>query len=75
VVVAAKPATQLERLTRLRGMTAEDAEARIAAQAPLADKLAAATYVIENDGPIEALAPQVDRVWRALLTFAEARKG
>jgi dephospho-CoA kinase len=75
VVVAASPETQLERLTRLRGMTAEDAQARIDAQSPLEDKIAVATYVIENDGPIEELAPQVDRVWRALLTAAGGRKG
>jgi dephospho-CoA kinase len=75
VVIAADPQTQLDRLTRLRGMTPADAQARIDAQAPLADKLAAATYVITNDGPVEALAGQVDRVWRALLTLVEARKG
>jgi dephospho-CoA kinase len=72
IVVAASPTTQLDRLTRLRGMSEEDARARIVAQAPLADKIAAATYVIDNDGPLEALAGQVDRVWRALLTAAKA---
>jgi dephospho-CoA kinase len=75
VVVAASPETQVERLTRLRGMSRQDAEARIAAQASLADKLAAATYVISNDGPLEELPPQVDRVWRALLTAKEATEG
>jgi dephospho-CoA kinase len=70
VVVGASPETQRDRLTRLRGMTAADAEARIAAQAPLAAKLAVATYVIDNDGPLEALAPQVDRLWAALLARA-----
>jgi dephospho-CoA kinase len=75
VVVAASPDTQVERLTRLRGMSRQDAEARIAAQASLADKLAAATYVISNDGPLEELPPQVDRVWRALLTAKEATEG
>lgn len=67
VVVAARPQTQLERLTRLRGMTPEEARQRIAAQAPLADKLAVATHVIENDGPYEELAPQVDRLWARLV--------
>ena len=66
VVVAADPSTQLDRLVRLRGMPAEEAEQRIAAQAPLADKLAVATHVVHNDGPIEELAPQVDRLWAAL---------
>ena len=67
LVVAAQPETQVQRLTGQRGMAEADARARIAAQAPLAEKVAAATYVIDNDGPREALAPQVDRVWAALL--------
>jgi dephospho-CoA kinase len=71
VVVAASPETQLERLTLQRHMTAEDAKARIEAQLPLVDKVRIATYVIDNDGPRDALAPQVDRVWAALLTAAE----
>ena len=75
VVVAASPETQLARLTTLRGMSRSDAQARIDAQTPLADKLAAATYVISNDGPIDELGPQVDRVWHALLASAEAREG
>ena len=70
VVVAASPETQLDRLVRLRGMTAEDAQARIAAQAPLADKLAVATHVVHNDGPLEELEPQVRAVWDALLAAA-----
>jgi dephospho-CoA kinase len=72
LVVAAQPETQLQRLTQQRGMAEADARARIAAQAPLADKLAAATYVIDNDGPREALAPQVDRIWAALLAVTDA---
>lgn len=66
VVVAAQPATQLDRLVRQRGMSHEDARARIAAQLPLEDKLAVATHVIRNDGPLEELAPQVERVWALL---------
>ena len=72
IVVAARPETQLDRLTRLRGMSVKDAQSRIAAQAPLADKVAVATHVIDNDGPREALAPQVDRIWAALLAVTEA---
>lgn len=66
VVVAATPQTQLDRLVRLRGMTEQEAQQRIAAQAPLADKLAVATHVIDNDGPLQDLAPQVDRLWSEL---------
>lgn len=67
VVVAAQPATQLHRLVALRGMTEDDARARIAAQAPLADKLAVADHVIWNDGDLGALDEQVDRLWQALV--------
>ncbi len=72
VVVAAEPATQLDRLVRLRGMAGADARARVAAQAPLADKLAVATHVVHNDGPLAELAPQVDAVWADLLARASA---
>ena len=66
VVVAASPTTQLDRLVRQRGMSEDEARARIASQRPLEDKLAVATHVIRNDGPLEELAPQVERVWRSL---------
>lgn len=66
VVVAASPKTQLDRLVRLRGMPEQEARQRMAAQAPLGDKLAAATHVVHNDGPLQDLAPQVDRLWHEL---------
>jgi dephospho-CoA kinase len=66
VVVAASPQTQLDRLVRLRGMDEQEARQRIAAQAPLADKLAVATHVIDNDGPRDRLEPQVDLLWVSL---------
>ena len=71
VVVAASPETQLGRLVQLRGMSEDEARARIAAQLPLEDKLAVATHVIRNDGPLEDLAPQVERVWTSLLEAAQ----
>jgi dephospho-CoA kinase len=66
VVVATEPATQLDRLVRLRGMAEDQARRRIDAQASLADKLSVATHVIRNDGPAEDLVPQVDRLWAEL---------
>jgi dephospho-CoA kinase len=75
VVVAASPQTQLDRLVRLRGMPEDEARARIAAQLPLEDKLAVATHVIRNDGPLEELAPQVERVWASLLDAVPAGGG
>ncbi|MEW1634903.1 dephospho-CoA kinase [Streptomyces sp. NPDC093801] len=72
VVVDAAPGTQLARLTALRGMTEEEARARMAAQATREQRLAVATLVIDNDGPLEALEPQVRRVWEQLTARAAA---
>ncbi|MFE3523852.1 dephospho-CoA kinase [Streptomyces sp. NPDC059161] len=66
VVVDAAPETQLDRLVRLRGMTADEARARMGAQADRAQRLAVADIVIDNDGPLEALEPQVRKVWERL---------
>jgi dephospho-CoA kinase len=66
VVVDASPATQLDRLVRLRGMSEADARARMAAQASREERLAVADVVIDNDGPLEALAPQVRELWARL---------
>ena len=66
LVVATSPETQLRRLVEQRGMTAEDAKARIAAQAPLEDKLAVADIVIDNDGTLSELDARVKQVWADL---------
>ena len=62
IVVAAKPDTQQQRLVARDGLAPDEARARITSQAPLADKLAAATWVIQNDGDAAQLAATVDRV-------------
>ncbi|WUH94065.1 dephospho-CoA kinase [Streptomyces sp. NBC_00433] len=66
VVVDVDPATQLERLVRLRGMTEDEARSRMAAQATRAQRLAIADLVIDNDGPLDALEAQARAVWRRL---------
>ncbi len=54
-----------ERVRRLvgRGLTAEDARARIASQATDEQRAAVADVVISNDGGRDDLAAQVDRFW------------
>ncbi|MCX0243271.1 dephospho-CoA kinase [Streptomyces drozdowiczii] len=74
VVVDAAPETQLDRLVRLRGMTEEDARARMAAQATREQRRAIADLVIGNDGPVEELADRVREVW-AELTRRAAEAG
>jgi dephospho-CoA kinase len=62
LVVEADPATRVSRLVQ-RGLTAEDARARIAAQASDGQRRAVADVVLDNSGTPEQLAEQVDRFW------------
>lgn len=74
VVVAAKPATQLQRLVELRGMDPGEAQARIDAQSPLEEKLAIATHVIWNEGTVAELRTAVDEVAEDLIARARAKQ-
>lgn len=62
IVVGAPEDVQVSRMMVRDGLTADEARARIAAQLPLAQKTAAATWVIENTGDLDALRAEVDRV-------------
>ena len=72
VVVDAADETRLDRLVRLRGMDPEQARARLAAQATRADRLAVADLVLDNEGPLDQLEPQVKALWQQLLARAAA---
>jgi dephospho-CoA kinase len=74
VVVAARPEIQLERLVRFRGMSEEEARKRIDSQAPLEEKIAKADIVIWNEGSLEDLAAEVDRLWEELQSDALRRE-
>lgn len=62
-VVRCAPEIQLQRLMRDRGMSEDEAQARLAAQPPLEPKLAMATEVIDNNGTLEDLQRQVTAAW------------
>ena len=66
VVVSATVATQIERLMRQRGMSESSIRARIQAQAPLEDKAAVADFLVDNEGTLDELERQVDRLWKEL---------
>ncbi len=73
VVVAVDEATQVARVMARDGLDEAAARARLASQLPLADKAAAADYVIDNGGPLEETFAQAREVHAALLArFAEA---
>jgi len=66
VVVDAADRTRMERLVKDRGMTAEQATARIDAQAPRDVRNAAAHTLIHNDGSRAELDEAVARLWQRL---------
>ncbi|MFE1263549.1 dephospho-CoA kinase [Streptomyces albogriseolus] len=70
IVVDASPGTQLDRLVRLRGMSEEDARARMAAQATREQRRAVADIVIDNDVPLDALERRAEEVWADLVRRA-----
>jgi dephospho-CoA kinase len=70
IVVLADEETRVARLVRDRGMTPDEAAARIRAQAGDEQRRAVADVVIVNDGTVEDLYKQVDAVWRERLASA-----
>lgn len=69
VCVACSDEVRLSRL-EARGLTRQDAQARIDAQMPLVQKVMKSNHVLWNDGDLPALAAQVTRLV-ARLTAAE----
>jgi dephospho-CoA kinase len=68
VVVSTQPQTQIDRL-RARGMSEDDARARIATQLPLDEKVALADIVLDNEGSLDELERQVDGLWERLMAM------
>ncbi len=70
VVVDVTPETQLRRLVESRGMSEEEAVARIRAQAAREERRAVADVIIDNEGDRASLAQQVRELWRTLVQQA-----
>ncbi|MDA8293236.1 MAG: dephospho-CoA kinase [Actinomycetota bacterium] len=66
VVVDAPTEVAVERLVSQRGMDRTDAEARVAAQADRATRLAQADIVVDNVASPEDLRQRVDQLWSDL---------
>ena len=64
-VVVCDPDLQRRRLQAARGLSAEQAALRVAAQRPVAEKLRRADAAITNNGSLEALMRQIDAAWQA----------
>ncbi|HEY2880311.1 dephospho-CoA kinase [Nocardioides sp.] len=66
VVIDVPEEVQVERALRERGWTEPEARARVQAQASRSERLAAATYVVENSGTTEDLRQRVAEVFEEL---------
>jgi len=67
VFVNADESQRLQRLWQERGWTAEEVRRRESWQIPLAEKRSRAHFVIDNDGPVERIHPQVAEILRTIL--------
>lgn len=70
VVVTTSRTERAERLVRTRGMSLDDIHARMAAQSSPEELEAKADVVVRNDGTLDDLAAEADRVWKLLMERA-----
>ncbi len=70
VVMDVDEATQIERVTRLRGVPLNTVKQIISSQMSRADKLLHAQFVIDNSGVESALEPQVERLHKVFVANA-----
>jgi dephospho-CoA kinase len=71
VLVDAPEPVRRARLLAQRGLSADDADRMLAAQAPSGPKRARSTFVIDNDGDRTALEARAREVWAQLLARAD----
>jgi dephospho-CoA kinase len=73
VVVTSELPTRADRLRRTRGMSMEQITARVAAQVDPQTLLDKADLVVTNDGSIDSLVGEADRIWAELIRRNEAK--
>ncbi len=73
VVVDTPRGQQLDRLIRQRGLSREDAERRMRAQASRDQRIALADIVVPNQGTVAELKERVSKLWADLRSTAATR--
>ncbi|HSW40681.1 MAG TPA: dephospho-CoA kinase [Acidobacteriota bacterium] len=71
VVVTCSPALQLSRLMKRNGLSESEAQARIASQMSIEEKIKLAHYVIDSSGSFAQTGRQVERIYGELVTEEE----
>jgi dephospho-CoA kinase len=72
IVVDTPVETAVERLVAIRGMSEDDARARIGKQISREERVAKADRVIDNGGDMDALDAQIDELWAWLPSLTPA---
>lgn len=72
VVVTASPHLRVSRVASDRGLSPDEVRGRLAVQATDEQRAEVADVLIDNDGSLADLEPQVDRLWGDLRTHAGA---
>jgi len=72
ICVSSHTQTQIDRLMRFRGLSAEQARQRLDAQLPIAEKAARAHLTVDNNASTEWLAQEAKRIYRLL--YGEIRE-
>ena len=72
VVVTASPHLRVSRVASDRDLSPEDVRARMAAQATDEQRMEVADVLVDNDGSLKELEPQIDRLWSDLEDRARA---
>jgi len=71
IVVDVPSEVQVERLVRYRGFSENDARARIGLQATREERMRDADFVVDNSGDVDALEPQIERLWEWLMSLPQ----
>ena len=72
VVVTASPHLRVSRVASGRGLSPDEVRERMAAQATDDQRMEVAHVLVDNDGSLAELEPQVDRLWGDLVARAGA---
>jgi dephospho-CoA kinase len=70
VVVTASPHLRISRVASDRGLSPDDVRDRMAVQATDEQRMEVADVLVDNDGSLADLEPQVDRLWGDLVARA-----
>ena len=70
IVITASPHLRVSRVASDRDLSPEDVRARMATQATDEQRMEVAHILVDNDGSLAELEPQVDRIWDDLVARA-----